>query len=82
MDARAQRRYEPAIEPGVLLKPRLIPWRWVGQRQVLRRVLLPGTDRRGERLFATAAQKMALGMLPDQESLFNPGQPGQQLIQP
>jgi hypothetical protein len=45
------------------------------QRDVERSVLPPRLDRRSQRLFATAAQEVALGVLPDEEREFNPWQP-------
>src|SRR6266566_7015275 len=82
VDPFAQHRHELPLKPGMMLEPRLVTRRWVGQRHVLRSVRLPGPDRCGQRWLAAVAQKVALGILPDEQSQFNPGQPGQQLVEP
>jgi len=65
-----------------MLEPRLITRRWVGQRHIMRSVRPPSPDRCGQRRLATAAEKMTLGVLPDEQRQFNPGQVGQQLVEP
>src|SRR5690348_4569298 len=82
VDSCAQHRHEPPLKPGMMLEPRLITRRGVGQRQVARRILRPSPDCCSQRWLAAAAQKVALGILPDEQSQFNPGQLGQQLVEP
>ena len=82
VDSCAQHRHELPLKPGMTRQPRLIARRGVGQRHVLGSVLLPGPGRFGQRPLAAVAQKVALSILTDEQSQFNPGQPGQQLIEP
>src|ERR1039458_3942866 len=48
----------------------------------MRSILPPGLGRLGQRRLAAIAQKMALRVLTNEQSQFNPRQPGQQLVEP
>src|SRR5204863_53344 len=82
VDSCAQRRDELPLEPGMMLEPRLIARRRVGQRHVSRSVRLPGPDRCGRRRLAAAAEKVTLGVLSDEQRQFDPGQASKELVEP
>src|SRR5204863_2042751 len=82
VDSCAQHRDELPLEPGMMLEPRLIARRRVGQRHVSRSVRLPGPDRCGRRRLAAAAEKVTLGVLSDEQRQFDPGQASKELVEP
>jgi hypothetical protein len=82
LDPRLQHGYELLFKPWMALEPRLIARRGMWQRNVLWSVFPPGLGRFGQRWFVAASQKMALGILTDEQRQFNPRQLGQQMIEP
>src|SRR5207247_8908276 len=66
VDPLAQHRHELPLEPGIMLDPRLITRRWVGQRHIVRSVRPPSPDCCGQRRLPAAAEKVTLGVLPDE----------------
>jgi hypothetical protein len=82
LDPRLQHGYELLFKPRMALEPRLIARRRMWQRNVLWSVLPPGLGRFGQRRLAAVGQKMALGILTDEQRQINPPQLGQQMIEP
>lgn len=76
------------IRKQVLVKPRIAPEPWLvarrgmRKRKVMRREIMPGHRRFGQRPLAPGAEKMLLRILPHQQGQLDLRQHGQQLRQP
>src|SRR5688572_8181448 len=69
-------------KPGIALQPGCVARGRVRQRNEFWRVLAPSPDRLGQCWLASTDQKMALRVMPDEQSQFDLRQPGEQVIKP
>src|SRR5688572_1221763 len=69
-------------KPGIALQPGRVARGRVRQRNEFWRVLAPCPDRFSQCRLAATAQKMALSVMPDEQSQFDLRQPGEQVFKP